>query len=119
VFTPVFIEHKGRRILRVDFSGLSPEQLVGATKHAMRAIAAEPLGSVRILTIANGQLDEQSAEAIRRYAAHNKPYVRASAVVGASGFQKILVVSIKVVQGRTALRNFESEDQAKDWLASH
>ncbi len=119
MFTPVFVDHKGCRILRVDFSGLSVEQLVDATKDAMRAIAAEPLGSVRILTIANGQLDAHSAEAIRRYAAHNKPYVRASAVVGASGFQKILVVSIKVVQGRAALQTFESEEQAKDWLASH
>jgi len=90
MFAPVFMNGEGRRILRLDYSGLSPEQLEGAMKIAMRVIASEPPGSVRLLTIANAQLDAHSAESIKLYAAHNKPYIRASALVGANAFQKIL-----------------------------
>jgi len=49
LLAPVFIDHQGHRILRVDFSSLSPEQLVDATREAMRVIALEPLGTVRVL----------------------------------------------------------------------
>jgi len=118
VFAPVFIDHKGHRILRLDYSGLSPDQLVGAMREAMRVVALQPPGSVRLLTIANALLDERSAEAIRRYARHNKPYVRASALVGPSPFQKVLLLSIKV-QGRPELEAFDDEEKAKDWLVSH
>ena len=48
---------------------------------------------------------------------HNKPYVKASAVVGVDGLKKVVFNAVQTVSGRH-LSSFETADQAKAWLVS-
>ncbi len=112
-----FIHHRGKRILRVDYSGLSAKELPGALETAMKVIAAEPKDSIRILTIVNAHFDGVAAEAIKRYSAHNAPFLRASALVGATPFRKVLLEGLKL-QGRKDLEAFDTEAEALAWLGS-
>ena len=45
----------------------------------------------------------------------NKPYVKASAVVGLSGLQQILYNGLMKITGRD-IKSFNSLQTAKDWL---
>ena len=114
---PEFIEHQGVPILRVDYSGLSPRELPAALQATMKVIAMQPRASVRILTVVNAHFDAIAAEAIKAYSAHNASYLRASALVGATHFRKVLLESLKL-HGRKDLEAFESEGDALTWLAA-
>jgi hypothetical protein len=117
MFEAAFILHKGKRILRIDYSGLSIDEALAAMPAAMALIAAESPGSVRALTIWDTSLNKQVAEAIGRQVAVNAPYIRASAVVTARPFQKVVFEGMRAA-GRSALKTFDDEQVAKDWLAA-
>src|SRR5512146_1755122 len=85
-----YVECRDRRILRLDYSGLSGAEVVAAMEQAMPVIAAEPPRSIRALTIWNTRLTNEIADAIKRYVAHNTPYIYASAIVTATPFQKVV-----------------------------
>ena len=116
-FHPEWLEHAGTRILRLDFSGLWAERLVEAMDQARPVIASQPLRSIRLLTIWKARLTEETAGAVKQFAAHNTPFVLASAVVGATAFQSTMLVLTIKSQGREHLEIHDDEEKAKDWLA--
>jgi hypothetical protein len=111
---PEFIQHGGLRVLRLDYSGFLPAELTEAFGRAGELIAAQPVGSLRILTLLDSRFDADAAEAFKRYAIGNRPYVRASAVV-AAGFWKVLLTSVKL-HGRRDLALFDDPTAALEWL---
>jgi hypothetical protein len=115
---PRFVQHQGKRILRIDYTGLSQEDVVSLMKKAMPLIAAEPPGSVRLLSVVHTHVGEPVGEALKRFAAHNAPYVLASAIVGATPFQKTVIVLGIQRQGRKNVEAFDDEQRALDWLAA-
>jgi hypothetical protein len=52
---------------------------------------------------------------MKEYAQHNTPYVKASAVVGISGWSKIILIAIKTVTGRDFYLA-DSMEEAQEWL---
>ncbi len=116
MFESKFVEHRGQRILRLEYSKLSSTELVAATDQVRRLVAAEPLGSARILTVINSKLTAQGAATLKQCALANRPYIRAGAVV-ASSFWKVIVADVQV-HGREDLTMFDDEASALDWLAS-
>ena len=48
-------------------------------------------------------------------AAHNKPYVLASALLGVTGLRKVVLNSVVSITGRK-FEVFDSDQKAKDWL---
>jgi ABC-type histidine transport system ATPase subunit len=117
MFEPKFIQHRGARILRLDFTGLTLNELVAAFELAHRTMLGEPVGSLRILTILRSQLTRDTADVLKRYGlANRKVSIRASAVVG-SCFWKVIVTHLQM-HGREDLVLFDEEQSALDWLAS-
>lgn len=114
---PTLILHHGRWVLRVDYSELSSAELPASLEAAARLISREPRGSVLMLTIVNAHFDAIAAEAIKRYSADIAPHLRASAVVGATPFRKVLLASLKL-RGRKNLEAFDNEPEALAWLVS-
>jgi hypothetical protein len=114
VFRPQFIQHRGRRVLRLDYADLEPAELEAAFQGAGDVIAGEPPESLRVLTILHSRFDGKAIEALRRYAVANRPHVRSSAVV-VDGFWSVIVMSIKLHE-RHDLRLFDTEEDALDWL---
>ena len=114
-----FIEHKGKRILFMDFSGVTDiDEGLRYLQEAQDFVATQEKNSLRTLVdISGSRFDRRTTEGLRRLSAHNKPYVFANATVGVSGLQRMLVTTISRLTGRK-LNIFDDLQQAKDWLAS-
>jgi hypothetical protein len=112
-----FIEHKASRILYIDFSYATPEDFLATVEVAERTIAAEPANSVLTLTNAEKAMhDRRVTERLKTYVAHNKPYVKAGAVVGLNELRKIVFNFLNKAAGRS-LKAFDDINEAKNWLA--
>lgn len=115
-FAPTFVEHRGERILRIDFSDLEARDLVVAADQVRRIVTAEPLRSVRVLTILYTRLTADAAAALKQCALANEPHVRATALVGSSIWRAL--GAVVQARGREELLMSDDEASALDWLAS-
>jgi len=117
--SPTYVFHRGVRILRVDYSEcLTAQEKIDHMEVAMRIIAmAEPM-SILMLTRWRPPVCREIHEPLRRYARHNAPYVKASAVVGLNEFQRMVLWPM-VADRPDRVAAFEHETSALNWLASH
>jgi hypothetical protein len=116
------LTHKDKTILCLDIADLQvkdkPEfyKLVALAK---QNISQQPLKSVLVITnVTNTGFDTEIANLIKEYAEHNTPYVKASSVVGISGWQKIILTAIKAVTRRD-FHLANTMEEAKEWLVNH
>lgn len=114
------VTHKGQQLLVLDFSAMedTPE-LVRFADAAAARVAKEPPGSVRVLGLVRpvGRFDKDGIAAVRRMVEHNRPYVRATALVGLSGVVRVIHQAMQILS-RRQMPNFESEAEAKEWLVA-
>jgi len=113
------ITHRGCTILFTDYSNfITFDEWKVLLDEELSLMPNEPLGSVLALAVFSGSRFSASVfSAIKELAVHNKPYIKASALVGLSSLQQ--GVFLKGIE-RTADRSFglfDSVDEAKDWLA--
>lgn len=114
-----FIEHRGKRILLLEYSGItnSTEALAEIEK-SKRVVRAQPPGSLLVMTVVRGaRYNTTVLQAMKDLAAHNAPYVRASAVVGMAGLHRIAYQAVILFSKRN-IQTFDQESQALDWLAA-
>ncbi len=112
-----FLEHDGKRILRLDYTGLGAPRMIELMQQATPVIAAEPHESVRLLSIVASHINGDVVTALKDFAAHNARFVLASAIVGATSFQKAAIMLTITGRGRLNVESFDDEEQAKSWLA--
>jgi len=114
-----FIHHKGQEILFLDFSGCRAEEVAPLIDRAKTLIAARPEQSLLTLTdVTDMRFDDAVSQRMKEFTAHNKPYVRAAAVVGVTGIKKILFEAV-VLFSKRKLHTFDTIEQAKDWLVTN
>jgi hypothetical protein len=115
-----FIRHKGTPVLLYDFAGVDDVDLgLRIVQAARPKILGHPPKSVRTLvTVQGSKFDTRIARAVQELARHNKPYVLASAIVGLSGLQRVILTAVMRATGRT-FATFDDVEQAKDWLVAH
>ncbi len=107
------------RILHLDFSRATPEEVLQVIDHATQIIAAQERGSLRVLTdVSEARFDTTVGTRLKEFTAHNKPFVRASAVLGVTGLKKIIFDAVNTFSGRN-IRAFDNEHAAINWLRSH
>jgi len=112
------VTHKGKRILYFDLSSCKATDVAAVVAAAKKVVSAEQPGSVLALTnVINTELSKDTSDIVKDFTAHNKPYVKASAVVGVEGLKKIIYNAVMAFSGRQ-LSAFATLDQAKDWLAT-
>jgi hypothetical protein len=113
------LNHKGKTILCLDIANLQSRdkpEFHNLVEQAKQNIRQHPPKSVLIITnVINTGFDIEISGIIKDYAQHNTPYVKASAVVGISGWSKIILTAIKTVTGRDFYLAGTMED-AKEWL---
>lgn len=114
-----FIEHKGRRVILLDFAGLTPEQGLDAVAEATRFIGAQPVGgdTMTLTDVTNTRYDRKIVEAFKEMTAKNRSIVKAAAVVSDSPLHRA-AISMIALFSRRKLEVFDSRAQALDWLAS-
>jgi len=114
-----FITHQGEQILLLDYSDVSDENVaIEEIEKTKAIIAREPENSLRTLTyVAGSRYNPRIVEAMKDLVVHNKPYVRAAAVVGLHTLHRIIYRAVVTVSRRN-LKVFEDLEEAKDWLVT-
>ena len=112
------IEHGGSTILFLDFSNISTTEVPAMLTEARTVIHAAAPKSLKIMSdFTNARYDKGTTEDVKAFSASNKPYVKASAVVGITGMKKIIFTGIIAATGRK-MNLCNTRDEAKQWLAS-
>ncbi len=114
-----FVEHQGKQILFHDLANImDPREGFPVVALSKSIMARQRPGSVLTLTyVANSRFNKEIVEALTDLVKHNKPFVKAGAIVGLSGLQKVIYVTLTQLSGRR-LPTFTTIDAAKDWLVA-
>ena len=111
------IDHRGRQILRVDYSGLRTleelEEVAGQASQRMRAESAE--SHLVMVDMTGVAYSLRTFRRLSEMAAANAPHVRARAMVGLSPQMRSLVGVLAEFSDRPA-RAFDEVEPALDWL---
>lgn len=114
-----FIQHSGRDILLLDFSECSAGDACSVIDQAIPVIKTRQPDSLLTLTdVTNMRFDDKLSQKMKEFTAHNKPYVRAAAVVGVTGLKKILFDAVMIFSKRK-FHAFEDREKAKTWLTAN
>ena len=114
-----FIDNGGQRVILYDFEGMTDVpaglKLIAEARDFMAKLPAD--GSHYTLTDVRGtRYDRRIIDAMKELAAHNKPYVRAAAVVSDSAIHRAAVTMIAMVS-RRKLEVFDNREDALAYLA--
>lgn len=114
-----FIEHKGSPVLLLDYSGIrDPDEAVREIRRSMEFVARQPRSSLLVMTLVReARYNAAVLQATKEMAAHNAPYVRASAAVGLGGLHRIAYQAVILFSKRN-IKTFDSEADALEWLVS-
>ncbi len=113
-----FIQYRGREIVLLDYSGLTVEAETLAEIEKSRQFMGKLKPDGTHLTLTDGsdaRYTPKVLEALKELAAHDKPFVKAGAVVSNSRLVRVVVAAVAVFTGRH-LPVFESRDEALEWL---
>ncbi|MDI9482659.1 MAG: hypothetical protein QM315_05695, partial [Bacillota bacterium] len=97
-------QYEGNEILCLDISNSTSkdkekiEEHVNLAKEAVKQYP--PKSALMITNVTNTGFDSAVSSLIKEYAQHNTPYVKASALVGISGLQKVILTAVKKITGR-------------------
>jgi len=113
-----FIQHKGKKILHLNFAECKADEVLQTIETAKSAIRTQSPASVFTLTdVTNTAFNSTVSDAMKEFVIHNKPYVVAAGVVGVTGLKQIIYNAVMRFSGRK-LTAFDTLAEAKDWLAA-
>lgn len=115
-----FLDYEGRRIVLFDFSGITDPEIGLAEVEKAKAFMAsqQPDGSHLSLTDVTDTLyNKKIVDAFKVFSAHNRPYVKAAAVVSNSGIHRAAIAMIALVTKRRIVM-FDTRAAALAWLAA-
>jgi len=111
-----FIQYEGKKILHLDFSRCKADEILNTITKAKKVIATHPERSLLTLTdVTDARFSDAVAQEMKAFTAHNRPYVRAAAVVGVTGLKRIIFEAVIAFSGRK-ISTFDSIEKAKQWL---
>jgi len=113
------LNEKGSKILYMDFTYLRDyEDIKSIIDSSREYIRVQDENSALTLTNLEGMhFNSEIKNAFSSFIGGNKPYVRASAVIGLSGLLRMMYNGVNRLTGRD-IRSFNSKDEAIDWLAN-
>lgn len=113
-----FVTHKGQRVLLVDLSNCSPDEVASGAHLVPSFIASEPRESLLLLADFTGaKFDKTTLTALKEATAYVKPHLKRSAWVGVESLPKVFYDNIKSFS-RRELPTFTTRDQALDYLVT-
>lgn len=111
-----FIEHRGKRVLFINYAGCDVPMLKAVVEEMHRVISREPLNSVLTLNdFAGTGFDSESIAVLKSKVEANAPFVRRGAVIGIAGLQRLVYEAIQKFTRRN-IPLFDSREEALDWL---
>ncbi|MBN1313665.1 MAG: hypothetical protein JXB30_19840 [Anaerolineae bacterium] len=112
-----FVEHKGKKILLEDFSGITDDDtLISLINEALEMVRSQPKNSVLVLVdLTNARLTPKVYQVSKAATEENSPYIKATTIVGVSGIMDILSKAVSAF-ARRELTSFSTREEAMDWL---
>jgi hypothetical protein len=112
-----FVDLGAKKLLLFDFSGLEKEEVQQVMNYGTQMISRMPKASVLTLTNVSGlKYDDELKEDFKRFVEHNRPHVVAGAVIGVTGWKKLIYLAALKFSGRTNLQLCSDEEEAREWL---
>ena len=111
-----FITHKGQRILLVDLSNCSADEVTSGARLVPSYTTSEARGSLLLLADFTGaKFDKATLTALKESTAHSQPYLKRSAWVGVESLPKVFYENIRNFS-RRELPTFAGRDEALEYL---
>ena len=113
-----FIEHRGKRVLLLDFSHCGRDEMMNVLSDAQATIAEEPHNSVLVMAdFTDATVDKAVATRIKEALVLDRPYVRRSYWVGTEHLPKVYYENFKIFSQRD-FPTFKTREEALDWLVT-
>ena len=115
---PQFIDHNGKQILLMDFSGVRSTAEITQTVEEIKKIVAQqqPRSLLGLVDFTGMPTSGESIKIIKGMAAHNRPYMKFIALVGL-GFPRSVAFRVMLrFTGRKNHKVFGKREKALDWL---
>jgi hypothetical protein len=111
-----FIEHKGKQILLIDYTGTTVQQMLLLLEHVRVTVAQHGRESLLALADFTGaQLDRTVATRIKEVLTMDRPFVRKSAWVGTDAIPHALMENFQSFS-RREINTFQTREEALEWL---
>lgn len=112
------LEHKGKQILFLDFSHNNSKEeylpIIDAAKLWLKN--KEPNSVLTLTDVTDAHFNADILTLLKELTSHNKPYVKAGAVVGITRPLAKLAYNTVMAFSKRTLPIFDTQDEAKDWL---
>ncbi len=113
-----FITHRGKRVLFIDHTGSTPQEMQRTMDEVERIVTSEPPDSLLTLSDFTGaQFDRQAADRMKVVAAKDRPHVRRAAVVSAENIPDVYFRNLESFSARR-FPKFKTREEALDWLTN-
>jgi hypothetical protein len=111
-----FITHQGKRVLLVDLTNCSANDVMKVMAEVQRIVTAQPRESTLTLgDLTGAQFSREAITRMKEVAVFDRPYVKRSAIVGAEGLPKVFYEALRIFSRREFPR-FKTREEALDWL---
>ena len=113
-----FVSHRDQRVLLLDFTNCSAEDVATIAEHVPGRVKSEPLGSVLVVADFTGaEFNRDAVEEIKISTAVDRPHIKRAAWVLTDNLPKTLYESICNFSGRD-FAVFHSRQEALDYVVS-
>ena len=113
-----FVTHRDQRILLLDFSACTADEIAQLSDSVPEVMGREPLNSLLVLADFGGaEFSRETVERMKIAMALDRPHVKRTAWVGAENLPKALYDSIRSFSARE-FPVFNTRDEALEYLVS-
>lgn len=116
-----YINYQDKQILFLDLSRITSENIhdfMNAIEECKSVIKLNPPTSTLVLTsVIDSYSNFEMVQKLKELTNFNKPYIKASAVIGVTGIKKAIYQTVNRFSGRN-IKIFDSEKEAKNYLIS-
>lgn len=111
-----FITHVGRRVLLIDLTNASPQEILDTLDDVELVVAEQPQDSLLTLGDFTGAtFNKQAADRMKIVAAKDRPHVQRAAIVGLDSIPEVYYRNLLSFSARK-IPAFKSREEALDWL---
>ncbi len=115
-FRIYFVEHKGKQILKFDFSHATAQQMQLLLEHIRITVAQHARESLLTLSDYTGAtVDHAVATKIKEVLTLDRPFVKRTAWIGTDGIPRAFMESFHNFSQRDIV-TFKTREEAMDWL---
>ncbi|MGA2966475.1 MAG: hypothetical protein ABSD64_09695 [Terriglobales bacterium] len=111
-----FVEHRGQRILLLDYSHANAREMLLLLEHVRSTVAQHERDSLVTLADYTGAtVDHAVATKIKEVLTLDRPFVKKTAWVGIEGIPHAVMESFHIFSQRQ-IATFKTREEAMDWL---